>query len=363
MRIGILNVTSTPIKAQTNSNSTEIINICNDFNARGVYCEVINTIKLEQQSLFFDDDLGFNSIYLYDAKPNKYDFILLMNSHPNFFGGQKDQIVIDKFKWLAMVRCPILYLFNDMNLPFEQLWKNIKDRSWNDCAEDDVKITAPIYIISQFRDLNYSININDKNHDILGGAFIDFGVWILKNYQSKFVENKKLYDLIYGGSFRGGRREKKFIDFFFDKDLNVALYGTIKLSNFKSTSDNPPKNWLGKIPSDKVIEENSLGFSTVIIGEKGYNDNIEIIRIYESILSGAITFIDNDFDPKHLIYPDNNFLYIYNGNDLENKIKQLKNNDSLYKKCIASQLIYIDKKSKIDYIGQLLEFMEDKHVR
>lgn len=360
MKTGILNLTSTPIKIGVNSNATEIINICNDLNERGVYCEVINTIETPEQSLFFDEGLGFNSIYLYEANQSNYDFILLMNSHPNFFGGKKDDIVIDKFKWLAKCKCPILYLFNDRNLPFEQLWKNIKDREWNDCIEEDVKIIAPIYVISQFRDLDDVFKINNKYDNIIECKFIDFGVWILK---SNFIENKGLYDLIYGGSFRGGRREKKFVDFFFNKDLNVAFYGTIKLSNFKGNYQSPPKTWLGKVPSDQVIEENSLGFSTIIVGEKGYNNNIEIIRIYESILSGAITFIDNDFDQAHFIYPDNDFLYIYNGNDLETKIKTLKTDKDLYDRCIRSQNDYIERKKKVDYIGQLVAFMEEKYVR
>ena len=46
--------------------------------------------------------------------------------------------------------------------------------------------------------------------------------------------NNRPVDLIYGGSFRGGKREKKLIDYYFlQNNLNVELYGTIRLDQFK----------------------------------------------------------------------------------------------------------------------------------
>ena len=132
----------------------------------------------------------------------------------------------------------------------------------------------------------------------------------------------------------------------------------MKLSSYEDQS-NPPANWLGKVSCDKVIDENALGFATIVVGENGYNNHIHTIRQYESILANCITFIDNDFDAGHTIY-DNEFLYVHSGKELENKIKQLRNDKSLYENCILSQMDFIDRKSKVNYVDQLLSYIKEK---
>ena len=54
---------------------------------------------------------------------------------------------------------------------------------------------------------------------------------------------------------------------------------------------------------------NNCVLNIVNIFIPNYNNNLITLRVFESILSGSITFIDNDFDIKHEIF-DNEFFYV-----------------------------------------------------
>jgi len=127
------------------------------------------------------------------------------------------------------------------------------------------------------------------------------------------VRNTSEYDLIYGGSFRSGRREQKFLDFFFNKDISVAVYGSMKPQQFKklNSSDVQP-TWLGRVACTDVVNTNAKGIATIIVGEKYYNNNTITLRIYESMLANCVVFIDEEFDTKHEILKDD-FHYVRNG--------------------------------------------------
>ena len=223
MKIGICNLTGSAIKKGVNSNSNEIINIGNQLSAKdSIYCEIVNNCEGEGE---------FNSIFVDLANPAEYDAMLIMNSHANFFGGVRNDGVLRTYQFLAKLKCPIFYLFNDTNLIFAQLYEQIKNRTWNDLSELDVKITAPFYVVSQFTNLDdFIISKTSKQIDIEEIKNIDFGTWLLDDYKNKLVENSAEYDLIYGGSFRSGKRESKFIDLFYNRTINTAIYGSDRKS-------------------------------------------------------------------------------------------------------------------------------------
>lgn len=351
LKLGMCNLTGSPIKTGVNPNCAETINICNQLNELA-FCEIINT---------FNGDTDFNSIYVEDADPLKYNAILIMNSNANFFGGAKNEGILQIYQFLAKVRCPIFYLFNDTNLMFSQLWGQIKNRDWNTLTEADVKITAPFYIISQFRNLENLLRKKiSPQIDIAEVREIDFGTWILKDYKNKFVKNIGEYDFIYGGAFRGGKREAKFKDFFFNRSVKTAVYGSMKAKQFKTlqSTDKEPI-WLGRVNCTDVIDTNAKGFSTVIVGEKYYNNNIDTLRLYETALAGCIIFVDNDFDNQHIIF-DTDFNYVSSGAEIDEKIKQLKNDSALYNSIMAAQLRFLERKAKIDYVNEILSFINEK---
>ena len=61
------------------------------------------------------------------------------------------------------------------------------------------------------------------------------------------------------------------------------------------------------------------------------------LRFAESLLANCVTFIDEDFDVKHRIYPNFDFFYVNSGNEIEQKINLLKANKILYERLIEIQ--------------------------
>lgn len=61
------------------------------------------------------------------------------------------------------------------------------------------------------------------------------------------------------------------------------------------------------------------------------------LRFAESLLANCVTFIDEDFDVKHRIYPKYDFLYVKNGDELEQKMNLLKANKKLYERILEIQ--------------------------
>lgn len=347
MRFCICNLNGTTIKKGTNINSEEIINICEGLNKSGHFCEVLNYSKVQE---------GFNNISIYDQRfnINNYDKVIIMGSMANFFGGVRNDDVINIYKALAKyTNGKVYYIFNDFRLPFRQLWKSISNRDWNDCNKDDVIIKAPMVILSQFRDLKDALKANlSDDSNIVDIKFFDLAKWIL-NVGNNYADNKGEYDLIYGGSFRAGNRLKKFNEFFVNRDSNIAIYGSMSARNFKEVNESNLPKFLGRVESSKCISENAKGFSTIIIGEKHYNNSTVTLRVYESMLANCAVFIDTDFDKyRYLGLPD--FMYITTGSELDNKIKYLKDNADVYKRVIDAQHQFIEKASKYNVIDELL---------
>ena len=164
--------------------------------------------------------------------------------------------------------------------------------------------------------------------------YIPWSLWKLELLdQLPTIENsKKEVDLIYGGSFRSGKRVKKMLEYFFNKDkISVELYGNISLDQFdKYTFTTAPK-FLNKIPVEEVIAKNNSGIATLIIGDKHYNDSTITLRVWESLLSDALVFMDHEFNTSHNILK-NDWLYVKSGIELEQKILMLKNDINLYNK-------------------------------
>jgi alpha-N-acetylglucosamine transferase len=111
--------------------------------------------------------------------------------------------------------------------------------------------------------------------------------------------------------------------------------------------------FLGKQPMAKVLEVGAKGIASIIFGDTTYNNNLITLRVFESILSGCITFIDNDFDVKHQIF-DNDFMYVNNGDELEEKIIKVKNDPDLKKTLIDCQNRYFYKIREEKHLAKIL---------
>lgn len=294
MKVGIISPNYLSDKLPNNINTYEINSIKDYFLRNGVDCEVID--------YHFEGEL---------------DKILVMNYFVNFYGGENRPQLIENVKWLAQQK-EVYYLFLDYNIPFKQLFPIIKRKKWFD--ELNVKEEDVFYIpkvISQFKDLE---KVKSKN------KVEEVRYFPLANHflTEKEVENTSEYDLVYLGSYRAGSRHKKMLDYFFNRDLKILT--TLPLNKFEY---NKAPESINKVTPDKILETNAKGLCTIILPETHYNDNVITLRILEGLLSNQIIFIDEKFDSKKTIF-DDDFLYVKNGDELEERIKLLKENKELY---------------------------------
>ena len=61
-------------------------------------------------------------------------------------------------------------------------------------------------------------------------------------------------------------------DYFFNRTIDIELYGNIRRSQFKGKYYVEPK-FTGKVEPWNVIRKNSTGIATIIIGDNKINGN------------------------------------------------------------------------------------------
>lgn len=341
MRIVLLNL-SNNITDYSTTPSAETIMIKRLFEEKfNVDCDIISNNDGQYTK-------SFDSI----KDINHYDKLLVINGAVNFFGGSENKTIINNYKLMSQYKSTIYYLLTDLRLPFKPLWPSIKNKDWaNKYNENDFNIQSKIVILSQGNDLNITKNIhkNIDNIDIKYCPIDQYRLHVDFNIQSSPT---KLYDVIYGGSFRGGKREDKLVEFLFDIPYNVQTFGTMKLQQFKNDKykwTNHP-TFIGKQPMNQVQQINSQALCSIIIGDKNYNNNMITIRVWETMMSDCICFIDKEFDKDQNILQLDDF-YINNKQDFINKINKIKNNNDY-----RLQLLHYQHQKLMDYVNNFNNF-------
>lgn len=281
---------------------------------------------------------------------NKYDAFIVVNGSLNMFGGLEIDTATTIYKLMHKFDKQIYYALTDLSMPFVDYYSHISSKSWSyKYSKNDFSLKNDIIILSQFSNFGVVRNLH-KNCNIKDIIYVPFAKWkvelldpncnlpIKENGISLFFDPGiiKSCDLIYGGSFRSGKRVHKMLEYFFNRDISVNLYGNIKLDQFSNYFYDKAPNFLGKVPLDQVVYSNNSGLATIIIGDNNYNNSTVTLRVYESLLSDAIVFIDNDFDTAHQIL-NNDWLYVKSGEELEQKINYLKSNKDFYEACKINQ--------------------------
>jgi len=329
---------------------------------------IVETVKLSELlkkeghevtiATIYDTDVGV----AYDKLDiNSFDKVIIMNAPIDFFGGEENKYVDTLFTFLKPYKKELYYLMVDLALPFKQLYPLIKNRKW--CkykSQDEIYLDNDIIVISQAQDLKEVKEIHKKvGINIKKALYVPFNEWIF--HTNGFVENTANVDLILGTSNRGGRRRAKYTDYFYGRDdLKVEFFGSISEKDFdqKQIRNLAKPMFTPRLDDCRdMIKKNATGFATVIIGDKNYNNNMVTLRVGESLLANCVTFIDDDFDTQHTIYPNYNFFYVKSGRELEAKIKDLKNNPELHKRVLEIQHELVNKYIKKDMPKLLSEVL------
>lgn len=291
---------------------------------------------------------------------NNYDKLIIMSGNVNFYGGVENTLQILNYKIINNFKGQLYYFLVDVNLFLKQIYKNVINRSWGskytekdlNIVRDDIVYISQPYDIDAVWDKINKIDIKIKN-------VIHFPLqkWILMRNRLQFNDNKTI-DLIYGGANRPSRI-KKILQFYFDQnDLHVQIFGNFKVDKNKTKNLKEPI-FSKSVKFTQFMDKMSSANSTLILGDKWYQGKNITLRVYQSILANVVTFIDVQFDPQKRIYKNKylqQFLYVKDKAELNQKIKYIKDNNLIKKIC---DLQYIDVNINInEFSNKLLQLLK-----
>ena len=266
-----------------------------------------------------------------------YDALLILNGNVNYFGGVDSPSQTLNYYIINKFNKSVYYLMCDCNLFLKQIWPSIEKKSWASLYnKEDIEITRDdIIYITQAK---YTRGVLEKAREyvkIKDAKYFSFEKFPLLTLKELEFNENPTYDLLYGGTFRSGRREEDMIKFYFglsDK-YNVEMFGNIELDNFKQDKIrglNPPK-FGESVAYDKYSDKMIQSRATVIIGDKIYKKLDDLAqRIYESIMIGNVLLIDLSYDYSRRVFTNpelRKFCYINNRRDVEDRLEKLKDND------------------------------------
>lgn len=360
MRVSVLKIGSRISIGGTSGGSGEansIIKMLRDGNL-----DVMAFTKISKKDTFIDGVTYFDIESNYE-KAHEADILVVINGNINFFGGAEDKSQLLNYKIINSFQGKVVYVLCDPNLVLKQVWPSVQKKEWaGNWTEKDLLITRDdIIYFSQPHDL-MAVGKLIKSTGINVSKIIHFKFYLfpLMNDRSEFNENR-VVDLIYGGTFRTGKREQSLIRYYFGypEYISVEVFGKIREKDFNLK--HTPLS-LSRPSFTKAVEYYSFndkmmtGLSTVTIGDKWYHGRDLTQRIYESISSNVVTFIDNEFDPDHLVFRGSRlekFLYVNDRSDVISRIMKIKSNIDLLKEFTDEQYDFVTKDFNwLNYCGE-----------
>ena len=348
----------------TSGGTGETLSIINMLTTSG--CEVDAYTKVIDKDITPSDFNVYNIEDTYDyITADNYDCLVVLNGNVNFFGGAEDRTQILNYVVINSFAGKVFYILCDPNLMLSQIWPSISSKSWaSKYNKSDIEIVRDdIVYISQPRNVEKVHSIANKSVSIANVIHYPFEKFpLLTTEPMNFNENAE-YDLLYGGTFRGGKREKDMIMFYFGLDnYNVTMFGNIKESNFKLNKQNltPPK-FEEPVSYDDFTDKMNKSIATVIIGDKLYKELNDLAqRIYESINAGNIVLIDSTYDYDKLVFSNpelRKFNYVYTRNDVMDRLDKL--HDVEFRKHIYELQKSDINFNKIEYSNGFRKLLED----
>lgn len=310
-----------------------------------VYTKILDSDIVLEDATSLDIETEYKNI-----NSRGYDALLVLNGNYNAFGGAENRSCILNYYLINNFNGKVFYVLCDCDLLLKQAWPSIKNKSWaSNYDEKDIFISRKdIVYISQARCVEKikkkisSLDIEIK--DVLYFPLEKFP--FINNNYIKF-NKKPSIDLMYGGTFRQGKRESDMLKYYFGYDsskYSVEMFGKIKLNNFKD--ENVYKyDELYRPKFSKSVDYNNFGdkmntsISTVAIGDTRYKQWGDLAqRIYESIMFNNVVFIDNSYDWSHRVFKDKelvDFNYVNSSVEVQDRLDILKK-DNKFREYLTS---------------------------
>lgn len=292
-----------------------------------------------------------------------YDALVVVNGSMPMYGGIDGGDDIYNHKIIAAFKGPIIYMLYDPYLGLKDMSANIAKKEIYAHHSDSIKHNnTKLHYITQCRNTSGINELGQKS--ITYFPLEQFPLFMPEIYDVPSNREHNKIDLAYCGSFRGGRRQKDMIHFFFDTGLKTELTGNIKLQQFN-------QNWIsGKTPPtiNKPLKQAEVAeymgdvLASVVIADPIYKQHYDIAqRAYENLIYGVVNFIDLTVDPNREFYEDEfmkDYMYIATRQSLVQKINEIKNDKALYDKIISKQNEIIRNFNFEEYIANFKQLFE-----
>jgi hypothetical protein len=282
------------------------------------------------------------------------DALIVLNGNVNFYGGAEDHEQLLNYVIINEFAGPVFYIYCDPELTLKQVWPSVQKKPWaSNWSEKMLNITRKdIIYLSQPYDVEKVLNGLGQNEvrprQIVHFPFEKFPCL---NERLPFNENPEV-DLSYGGTMRNGRRAQKMVKFYFNhpRDITVEMFGKIELDDFKKikkiegiVETATPPMFTGAVRYDEMLPKMNKAMAHCVIGDPWYEEINDIPqRLYESIWSSVVTFVDSDMDKLRRVYGvDKNladFLYVSDRQELSEKIQLLKSDSNTRKQILQDQV-------------------------
>ena len=287
-----------------------------------------------------------------DINDLELDALLVLNGNVNFFGGAEDAPQIANYHIINNFKGKVFYTYCDPSLTLKQLWPAVEKKEWGSkYRQEDILITREDIIY-----LSQPYDTDAVMRDVLTGkqevkpakaVHYPFEQFPCLHPKSRFNDSPGV-DLSYGGTMRGGKREKKMVKYYFDypTDISVEMFGKITKDDFK------PKNiadvqvfpeFTGPVNYGDMHRKMNDALAHVVIGDDLYYKIDDIAqRAAESVWSMNVTFFDFDSDPTRRFFNNDpvltEFLYVKNREEVVDRLRVLKTNLEFRKEIIERQL-------------------------
>lgn len=307
-----------------------------------------NTVDIYTKVLSKDCEPPFQNVGIYDIETfhdkfndQEYDALVVINGNVNFFGGAEDVSQILNYKMINHAQCKVFYVHCDPALSLKQLWPAIAPKPWaENWKQEDIEITRDdIVCIHQPYNVDWLKDEYTKKNRVHMSKFVHYPLEKFPLLEERLAPNKQpAYDLLYGGTMRGGKREGNLLKFYFgwnqDK-FNVELFGKIDIKKFKKLKkfgmedESTWPSFSGPVKYADMIPKMNESLAHIVIGDDAYS-KCEMInqRTYEAMAAGNLVFIDESLDPQHRVFGSGNnaadLFYVNSREDVELRLNQIK---------------------------------------
>ena len=284
-----------------------------------------------------------------DLAASHCDALIVLNGTYNCFGGAEDREQLLNYVMLNSFAGPVFYILCDPELTLRQAWPTVEKKPWAaKWQRDQLEITRKdIIYLSQPADVQ-AVAAGLGSRDVQPARIIHFPFEQFPCLGAMLrPAEQPTVDLAYGGTMRGGRREKKMVKFYFGhpSSIDVEMFGKISLEDFKPTLTQglQAPRFSGSVNYSDMHRKMNSSLAHCVIGDPWYEKINDVPqRTYESIWSGVVTFIDVDMDRARRVYGRDrelaDFLYVQDRRELSEKLLYLKEDPTLRHQILKDQL-------------------------